>query len=232
MGIRGFGSDVNGNSGVYSDAKQYLVAYNKIFSPSIVNDLRLNYTRGFSAKTSLPRSPFREEGTWPTNSASQPDLRWFTFIPNQSGRQQWRLQRVRRHRVVWLNKQRFNVEERFNINDIVYWNRGSKTWKFGVDLSYARLNVIPFFGASGGRWEFRVVNTSDNRGTGVGNGGNNLASLLLGVPNVVQVRPLLLNYDYRWKAAAAFVQNDWKIKPNLTVNLGLRYQLQYPGRKK
>ena len=65
------------------------------------------------------------------------------------------------------------------------------------------LNVIPFFGASGGRWEFRVVNTSDNRGTGLGNGGNNLASLLLGVPNVVQVRPLLLNYDYRWKSGAA-----------------------------
>ncbi|HEX6731421.1 MAG TPA: hypothetical protein VF074_15460, partial [Pyrinomonadaceae bacterium] len=126
----------------------------------------------------------------------------------------------------------FNVEERFNINDIVYWNRGSKTWKFGVDLSYARLNVIPFFGASGGRWEFRVVNTSDNRGTGAGNGGNNLASLLLGVPNVVQVRPLLLNYDYRWKSAAAFVQNDWKVKPNLTINLGVRYQLQYPRTEK
>ena len=56
--------------------------------------------------------------------------------------------------------------------------------------------------------------------------------MLLGVPNVVQVRPLLLNYDYRWKSTAAFVQHDWKVRPNLTLNLGLRYQLQYPRTEK
>src|SRR4029079_18010884 len=53
-----------------------------------------------------------------------------------------------------------------------------------------------------------------------------------GVPNVVQFRPLLLNYDYRWKGGAAFVQNDWRIKPNLSLNLGLRYLLQYPRTEK
>ena len=37
------------------------------------------------------------------------------------------------------------------------------TWKFGVDLSHARLNVVPFFAASGGRWTFRSVNTSFDR---------------------------------------------------------------------
>src|SRR6185503_18073689 len=126
----------------------------------------------------------------------------------------------------------FNVEERFNINDVVYWSQGNMSWKFGVDLNLARLNVIPFFGASGGRWEFRTVNTSSNRSTTAANGGSNLASLLIGVPNVVQFRPLLLNYDYRWKGGAAFVQNDWRIKPNLSLNLGLRYSLQYPRTEK
>ena len=126
----------------------------------------------------------------------------------------------------------FNVEERFNINDVVYWTRGSMSWKFGVDLSYARLNVVPFFGASGGRWEFRTLNTDRSRANQVAAGGNNLASLLIGVPNVVQVRPLLVNYDYRWKAAAGFVQNDWRARPNLTLNLGLRYSLQLPRTEK
>ena len=63
-------------------------------------------------------------------------------------------------------------------------------------------------------------------------GGNSLASLLIGVPNQVQVRPLLVNYDYRWEAGALFVQNDWKLRPNLTVNLGLRYSLQLPRTEK
>ncbi len=233
IGIRGFGSDVNGNNGIYSNAKQYLLAYNKIITPSLVNDLRLNYTRGvfsedFSPEFSIQggRNLATELGLGSLTSGGLPLFQisgdgnpvngYNAFADvGSSG-----------------STNNFNVEERFNINDIVYWTRGSRTWKFGVDLSYARLNVIPFFGASGGRWEFRVVNTSDNRGTGVANGGNNLASMLLGVPNVVQVRPLLLNYDYRWKSTAAFVQQDWKVRPNLTLNLGLRYQLQYPRTEK
>jgi len=233
IGIRGFGSDVNGNNGIYSNAKQYLLAYNKIITPSLVNDLRLNYTRGvfsedFSPEFSIQggRNLATELGLGSLTSGGLPLFQisgdgnpvngYNAFADvGSSG-----------------STNNFNVEERFNINDIVYWTRGSRTWKFGVDLSYARLNVIPFFGASGGRWEFRVVNTSDNRGTGVANGGNNLASMLLGVPNVVQVRPLLLNYDYRWKSTAAFVQQDWKARPNLTLNLGLRYQLQYPRTEK
>lgn len=230
IGIKGFGSDVNGNNAVYSDAKQYLISYNKIISPTLVNDLRLNYTRGVFSEDFSPQFSIQSG----QNLASQLGLPSLTsggiplFQISGDGNGYNAFADVGSSG----STNNFNVEERFNINDIVYWTRGSRTWKFGVDLSYARLNVIPFFGASGGRWEFRVVNTSDNRGTALGNGGNNFASLLLGVPNVVQVRPLLLNYDYRWKSTAAFVQHDWKVRPNLTLNLGLRYQLQYPRLEK
>ena len=46
IGIRGAGGDINGNAGVYSDAKQYLLGFNNIITPTFVNDLRLSYTRG------------------------------------------------------------------------------------------------------------------------------------------------------------------------------------------
>lgn len=229
VGVRGFGSDVNGNSAAYSDAKQFLLADNHLFSPTLVNDLRLNYTRGvfsedFSPEFSIQggRNLASELGLPSLTSGGMPlfqisaDNSTNAFADvGSSG-----------------STNNFNVEERFNINDVVYWTRGNMSWRFGVDLNYARLNVIPFFGASGGRWEFRTLNTSANRSTNLTNGGSTMASLLIGVPNVVQVRPLLLNYDYRWKAGAAFVQNDWKIKPNLTLNLGLRYTLQYPRTEK
>lgn len=230
VGVRGFGSDVNGSTGVYSDAKQILISDNHIFSPTLINDLRLNYTRGvfsedFSPEFSIKGGrnlatelglPSLTEGGIPLFQISADGNGYNDFSDiGSSG-----------------STNNFNVEERYNINDIVYWTRGNQTWKFGVDLSYARLNVVPFFSASGGRWAFRVVNTSNNRGTGTANGGNPLASLLLGVPNTVDVRPLLLNYDYRWKNAAGFVQNDWKLRPNLTVNLGFRYSLQYPRTEK
>lgn len=229
VGVRGFGSDVNGNSAAYSDAKQYLISDNHIFSPNLVNELRLNYTRGvfsedFSPEFSINGGrnlatelglPSLTSGGMPLFQISQDGLTNAFADIGSSG-----------------STNNFNVEERFNVNDVVYWTRGNKTWKIGTDLSLARLNIVPFFGASGGRWEFRTVNTSNNRSTTAANGGANLASLLLGVPNAVQVRPLLLNYDYRWKSGAAFVQNDWRVRPNLTINLGLRYSLQYPRTEK
>jgi len=229
IGVRGFGSDVNGNSAAYSDAKQYLISDNHIFSPTLVNDLRLNYTRGvfsedFSPEFSINGGrnlatelglPSLTSGGMPLFQISGDGLTNAFADIGSSG-----------------STNNFNVEERFNINDVVYWTHGNMTWKIGIDLNYARLNVVPFFGASGGRWEFRTVNTSSNRSTTAANGGNNLASLLMGVPNAVQVRPLLLNYDYRWKSDAAFVQNDWRVRPNLTFNLGLRYALQYPRTEK
>ena len=233
IGVRDFGTDINGNTGVYSDAKQFLIGDDHIFTPNIVNNLRLNYTRGvfsedFSPEFSINggRNLATELGLGSLTSGGIPLFQISLDNGNNTG--------YNAFADVGSSgsTNNFNVEERFNINDIVYWTRGNMTWKFGVDLSQARLNVVPFFGASGGRWEFRVLNTSNNRSTNIANGGNNLASLLLGVPNAVQVRPLLLNYDYQWRAGAAFVQNDWKVKPNLTVNLGLRYTLQLPRTEK
>ena len=231
VGVRGFGSDVNGNSAAYSDAKQMLLSFNSILTPTLVNDLRLNYTRGVFSEDFSPEFSIRG-GRNLANEFGLPSLTsgglpLFTFSADQGGNAFSDIGSSG-------STNNFNVEERFNINDIVYWSRGNMSWKFGVDLSHARLNVVPFFAASGGRWQFRSIQTNINRGTSnlQSLGGNPFASLLIGVPNVVDVRPLLLDYNYRWNSGAAFVQNDWKVRPNLTVNLGLRYTLQYPRYEK
>jgi hypothetical protein len=225
IGIRGFGSDINGNTGVYSDAKQFLLTFNNIISPSIVNDLRLNYTRGIFSEDFSPEFSINGGRNLATElglpSLTEGGMPLFQYSSDAGGNAFSDIGSSG-------SGNNFNVEQRYNISDIVYWTRGDKTWKFGVDLNDARLNVVPFFAASGGRWTFRQVNTSNNRSTNVANGGSSFASLLIGVPNNVDVRPLLLNYDYRWKSGALFVQNDWKVRPNFTLNLGLRYSLQFP----
>ncbi|MEP7341767.1 MAG: carboxypeptidase-like regulatory domain-containing protein [Acidobacteriota bacterium] len=228
VGVRGFGSDINGNSAAYSDSKQAVITHTHIFSPRIVNELRVNYTRGvfsedygpeFSIKTGRNLSnelgiPTLTSGGLPLFNVSADGPNAFASIGSAG------------------STNNFNVEERYNINDIVNFTQGTMSWKAGVDLNYELLNVTPFFGAAGGRWDFRVLNTSNNRGTAVGAGGITWASYLLGVPNAVQARAVLIPYYYRWKSSAAFVQNDWKVKPNLTVNLGLRYGLQLPRTEK
>ncbi|MBL8169427.1 MAG: carboxypeptidase regulatory-like domain-containing protein [Acidobacteria bacterium] len=228
VGVRGFGSEINGNSAAYSDSKQAVITDTHVFSPRLINEVRVNYTRGvfsedFSPEFSIKGGrnlatelglPSLTNGGMPLFNVSADGPNAFASI-GSSG-----------------STNNFNVEERYNINDIVNFAQGSMNWKFGVDLNYELLNVTPFFGASGGRWDFRALNTSNNRSTNLVAGGITWASYLIGVPNAVQARPVLIPYYYRWKSSAAFVQNDWKVKPNFTLNLGLRYSLQLPRTEK
>src|SRR5262247_390077 len=144
VGVRGFGSDVNGNNAAYSDAKQIVISDNHVFTPTLINDLRLNYTRGvfsedFSPEFSIQGGrnlatelglPSLTSGGMPLFQISGDGLTNAFADIGSSG-----------------STNNFNVEERFNINDVVYWVHGNMSWKFGVDLNYSRLNVIPFFGA-------------------------------------------------------------------------------------
>ena len=224
IGIRGAGGDINGNAGVFSDAKQYLLGFNNIITPTFVNDLRLSYTRGNFSEDYSPEFAIKSGRSY-AGDLGLPHL-------TQGGIPLFLIARDNNYVNADIGSaastNNFNVEQRYSVNDIVYWTKGNNTWKFGVDYNDARLTATPFFAASGGRWDFRVVNTSSNRGTGTANGGNTVASTLIGVPNSVDIRPLIFDYDYRWKSFAGFVQNDWRVRPNLTLNLGLRYSLQLP----
>lgn len=234
VGVRASnGSDINGNAGIYSDAVQYLGTLNYILSPSMTNEVRFNYTQGtfsedFSPEFSIMggRSLSTELGMRSLTAGGMPLMSdWGTdnqYAAPDIGSS--------------LSTNNFNVENRYDLSDTFYWTTGNMTWKIGGNINRARLKVTPFFAGSGGRWRFRRIQTNNspagvpnnNNLNGVGNGGNTLASFLLGVPNQVAFRPALFNYNYQWDSYAAFVQNDWKIRPNFTLNLGVRYAVQMP----
>lgn len=231
VGTKGFGSDVNGNSASYSFAQQAVIGETHLFSPTLLNDLRLNYTRGTFSDDYSPEFSVASGRNLATElglpSLTHGGMPLFLFNTDGNGYDAFT------NIGSAASTNNYNVEERYNIVDIVSLTRGSMNWKFGVDLTHSLLNVIPFFGASGGRWDFRVAQTSAQFGsTSTSNGGNSFASYLLGIPNVILQRPVLIPYYYRWNAAAAFIQNDWKVRPNLTLNLGLRYSLQLPRTEK
>src|ERR1035438_1906238 len=48
----------------------------------------------------------------------------------------------------------------------------------------------------------------------------------------VTMRNTQVPYYYRWNQGAAFIQNDWKVRSNLSVNIGLRYNLSMPRTEK
>jgi hypothetical protein len=60
------------------------------------------------------------------------------------------------------------------------------------------------------------------------NTGNSFASFLLGAVDNATYTTLLANYLPRWWSHQGFVQDDWRVRSNLTVSLGVRYSYETP----
>ena len=117
------------------------------------------------------------------------------------------------------------------------WNKGRHTIKFGYQGQYWRVNRHNQGGFAGGltvgaagTYLFGVSEGnlgSDNTKDTNGSGGFHLADFFLGLPNFVGTAAGLA-LEEREAYHALYVQDDWKVLPKLTLNLGLRWDLQMP----
>lgn len=102
---------------------------------------------------------------------------------------------------------------------------GKHSVKFGVDYRRIEAATVP---ANNGSFAFTQGFTQGpNPNTAGTAAGDAFASFLLGAPasgNVNVTTPGLYYTDYY----SAFVQDDWRVTPSLTVNYGLRYEYE-PG---
>lgn len=118
------------------------------------------------------------------------------------------------------------VDNGFYIDDAVVWTRGRHTIKFGGEAHYQQFNHLV---GETQELDFGSGETAGALGKG---GGLGIASLYLGQVNtghtnndVLQAPKWLSNYY------DLFVQDDWRVAPNLTFNLGLRYDLDIPRKE-
>ena len=107
--------------------------------------------------------------------------------------------------------------------------KGKHNVRFGGDMRSINWNSIEPGYAMTGSYTFNNTFTrSDPFTASSGNTtGTSMASLLLGVPGSGSFGAAS-PYSLRQYYYAAFVQDDWKITPTLTVNLGLRWELETP----
>ena len=222
------------NGAEYSWAKQVMLADTHTFAPTVYNDLRLNYTRGRFSSTVAPEYD-RATGQNINKDLGLPNIT-AGGVPGLNGLFPGSSFGGGGSTATGIggggSTQNEDKEERYAITDIVYKVRGSMSFKIGVDVSHSLQNVIPLFAALGGQYAFSNVQTNSTNTT-TGTGGSPWASFLLGVPNGnVTLRNVEIPYYYRWNAGAAFIQDDWKIRPNLTLNIGFRWSVQMPRTEK
>lgn len=121
------------------------------------------------------------------------------------------------------------LQNRFQYADEFDWKLGDHTVAFGgqfvrsqFDGSWVVLNNA--------RYSFDGSATSqyvDGKRSRV-NTGNGLADLLLGFPQSSQVAVGTSVGAFRESQVAAYIQDDWKVWPTLTLNLGIRYDFDNP----
>lgn len=116
----------------------------------------------------------------------------------------------------------------YTFSSMLQWVKGSHSLKFGGEQ---RLFYNNFWQPNypTGLFDFSrdVTASQPNAGLGDQGEGNSFASILTGFAYSGELNILPAVAD-KSKETAFFVQDDWKVTPRLTLNLGLRYEWSTP----
>jgi hypothetical protein len=204
--------DVDNNNAQVSDVWN--------ISPTLINEARIGYTdqMNFFADLTLGRGYAAKLGWQFPKADTIPAVQFTNTYP-----------------YAWIEPQSNSVykEHVFDPSDVVTMIRGKHILHFGGEVLIYRDDSTAWGNTNAGTMQFSgqytmqwTLDTNgvahpDNAGSGV-----EYADFLLGLANnwSAAVTP---EYGARLKSPQMFIQDDFKLRPNLTINLGLRYQINH-----
>ncbi len=215
-------------TGSSSQGRQQLKAYSgvlgwtHIFSPTILNDFHFGYIRNLSLAQQdpfglnaadqyvpgIPNNPATAGGVPQTQFGSPAN----TFIGSPD----------------FLPKSQ--APQQYQYIDALSISRGRHSMKFGATLYAPMRNIFQDEPSTRGDLGFSGIFTCLRGGASGGcvSGGISYADGLLGYAQQVQLSNVHF-VDQRLWFLSGFAQDDWKVTPKLTLNLGLRYEFATPA---
>ena len=206
------GSGAFGFSGPAKDvAHNVQLNFTHIFSPALLLELKAAYTRIDNSSDSTNAG---------TNAAS---LFGFpsniNFGPSASG-----LPLIQLPSIQALGDSRFiplqDLNNTFQYNGAITYNFGRHTTKAGISLVRRQAREVQSDNANG-RYNFGLPEDS-------GNSAADLASFLTGAFTGVNRSASLFAPDYRMWEPGFYAEDNWNVKPWLTLNYGFRYDVYTP----
>ncbi|MFZ0743319.1 MAG: TonB-dependent receptor, partial [Terracidiphilus sp.] len=191
-------------------------AHNYVFTPRLLNEFRAGFNEQHTSETQSYSTTALLSQTGLT-TIPQPDTAWSEapqvlingFMSTGAGNP---------------GTQRGQIIEAL---DNVTWTTGKHNFKFGADFKRLTDHDDNVFGNYRSGWY--VFDGSSDVGGSIG---DPYTAFLLGYPDYTEVSstndPTM---DGRGFSYAFYGQDDWKITPNLTLNLGFRYELHPPLRE-
>lgn len=190
--------------------------YDYIFSPSLLNHFNAGFSRRY-------RQEFSGEGgyggNWPSKlglkgvmDTTFPQISW-NYPANQIN--------------LPSNGADEFTDNTYQYDDLLLWQHGRHSFKFGGETRLQEFN-IDILTQTSGEFNFTSGPTSGPTTASTDpNSGFGFASFYLGAAsNATIALPEYLGW--RVKYYAAFMQDDWKLTPQLTANLGMRWEISTP----
>lgn len=192
----------------YTRRNAYLLngAYTKIFSPRLINEVRLGAQRNSGVQmqplNDLPTPSELGMSITPDLPTGPPLLKFISGLNVGAP---------------ILGPSR-PVSNTFSAADTLTWARGKHTIKAGFSIAAFQNNMqYNYYG--NGYFMFA--------GPFGGGSGNEFADFLLGTPDAFTQAPYAQS-NVRTKAYSAFVQDEWRLRSDFTLTVGLRYEYNSP----
>ena len=194
------------------------ITYLHMFSPSLINEARLGFNRNAdSGHLSRPAGQ-------PT--AADLGIAGSTTNPVEQGVPLINVTNYGSMGYQAAAPQNFALTD-YQVGDDLTWIKGRHVLKFGADMAINQ-GTDPYYTNSRGTMTASGVWT----GNGTATNGDAFADLMLGLlaSSTINASPVVTYL--RWTNYGAYVNDDFRVTPTLTLNLGLRYEIDPPPHDK
>jgi Carboxypeptidase regulatory-like domain/TonB-dependent Receptor Plug Domain len=117
----------------------------------------------------------------------------------------------------------YRKDPRYQVTDTISWVRGRHGITAGLNFTHLNANYVRNIPVSG---SLTFTNTSAGPTTGYA-----LADVLLGLPSSTAYTDKALEMNFNSNSSAVFVQDDYKVSGRLSLNLGVRWEVNSPLRE-